>query len=241
MLFAAGLGSRLKPLTDDLPKALVSVAGQTLLERSIHLLASQGVEEIVINIHFYGDRIVDYVKDYGHFGLDIRFSDESAELLETGGGLLKAADYFKGTEPFIVLNSDIITNINFSKMMASHIKSGALATLAMRKRPESSRQLLFDENGMLCGRTDRKKGEEQLMVDKPGLKSLAFSGIHILSPQWFDLVTQKGKFSIIESYLELCKDHKIIAYQHDSDYWFDVGSVEKLLDAEIFLKTFDYH
>ena len=237
MLFAAGLGTRLKPLTDKIPKALAVVAGKTLLERAITHLASYGVNYIVINIHHHGDQIIEFLQNRVNFSLDIHISDETAELLETGGGLMKAANHFSGNEPFVVINADVISNINISKMMDVHKTKNAFATLALRNRPESSRQLLFDENGQLCGRINRSKNERIISIDKPCLSEKAFSGIHILSPKWFELTTQQGKFSIIDSYLDLCKNNTIQAYSHDEDYWFDVGSLEKLNEAnEYFLK-----
>ncbi len=236
MIFAAGLGSRLRPITDQLPKALVVVAGQTLLERAIHLLAMQGVSRIVINVHHHAEQIVSFVQNQGYFGLDIQFSDEREELLETGGGLLKAAPLLNNGKPFIVLNSDIICNIDFAKMMKSHIDKKAFATLAVRERPESSRQLLFDEQGLLGGWENRKTAECILFKEESLLKPLAFSGIHILNPEWFELCSQRGKFSIIDSYLELGRKWPIVTHRHDEDYWFDVGSIEKLAEAETFLK-----
>jgi NDP-sugar pyrophosphorylase family protein len=235
MLFAAGLGTRLKPLTDTIPKALVVVAGKTLLERAIIHLASQGVTYIVINVHHHAEQIIRFVQNHGNFGLDIYFSDESNELLETGGGLLKAANHFIGNQPFVVINSDVISNINIPDMMEVHKKSKALVTLAVRNRPESSRQLLFDEDRLLCGKIDKKKGTKLLSVEKPDLREFAFSGIQIVSPEWFSKQSYSGKFSIIDAYLELCKTNKIIAYLHDNDYWFDAGSVEKIEEANFYL------
>jgi NDP-sugar pyrophosphorylase family protein len=236
MLFAAGLGTRLKPLTEKIPKALAVVDGLTLLERAISLLLLQGVNYIVINIHHHAEQIVEFVKKHDSFGVEIHFSDERAELLETGGGLLLASSHFVGMESFIVMNADVITNCNLKKMFDQHQKSNALVTLAVRNRPESSRQLVFDKNGYLCGRVDKKKGEKRLLANKFKLRELAFSGVHIVNPAWFDLNPFSGKFSIIDSYLELCADHKIIAHLHDEDYWFDAGSMEKLQEAELFLK-----
>lgn len=236
MLFAAGLGTRLKPLTDKIPKALATVAGKTLLERAILLLKSHGVSYIVINIHHHADQIIEFVQKNDSFGLEIHFSDERTELLETGGGLLNASNHFAGKESFFVMNADVITNCNLERMYEQHQKANALITLALRNRPAGSRQLLFDENGFLCGRVDKKKGEKQLVNDKKNLLELAFSGIHVVDPKWIDLNTYTGKFSIIDSYLELCANHKIIAHLHDEDYWFDAGSVDKLQEAEFYLK-----
>jgi NDP-sugar pyrophosphorylase family protein len=239
MIFAAGLGSRLKPLTDNIPKALAVVAGKTLLERAVLHLASQGVTYIVINIHHHAEQIIQFIKSHRNFGLDIYFSDESDELLDTGGGLLKAEKHFIGTEPFVIMNADVISNINLNKMLDFHRQNDALITLAMRNRTESSRQLLFDIDGLLCGKVDRSKGIKILYSSDENIKELAFSGIHIVSPKWFELNKVSGKFSIIESYLELCQNNKIISYVHNEDYWFDVGSIEKLTEAENFFKKME--
>jgi NDP-sugar pyrophosphorylase family protein len=239
MIFAAGLGSRLKPLTDNIPKALAVVAGKTLLERAVLHLASQGVTYIVINIHHHAEQIIQFIQSHRNFGLDIFFSDESDELLDTGGGLLKAEKHFIGTEPFVIMNADVISNINLNKMLDFHRQNDALITLAMRNRTESSRQLLFDIDGLLCGKVDRSKGIKILYSSDENIKELAFSGIHIVSPKWFELNKVSGKFSIIESYLELCQNNKIISYAHNEDYWFDVGSIEKLTEAENFFKKME--
>jgi NDP-sugar pyrophosphorylase family protein len=239
MIFAAGLGSRLKPLTDNIPKALAVVAGKTLLERAVLHLASQGVTYIVINIHHHAEQIIQFIQSHRNFGLDIYFSDESDELLDTGGGLLKAEKHFIGTEPFVIMNADVISNINLNKMLDFHRQNDALITLAMRNRAESSRQLLFDIDGLLCGKVDRSKGIKILYSSDENIKELAFSGIHIVSPKWFELNKFSGKFSIIESYLELCQNNKIISYAHNEDYWFDVGSIEKLTEAENFFKKME--
>jgi MurNAc alpha-1-phosphate uridylyltransferase len=237
MLFAAGLGTRLQPLTDKIPKALAVVAGQTLLERAIFHLAEQGVNYFVINVHHHANQIIEFLQNHGSFGLDIYISDETNELLETGGGLLKAANHFSGNEPFVVINADVICNIDIVKMMDAHKTTNSLASLAVRNRPQSSRQLLFDEDGQLCGRINRNKNERQISIEYPIFEEKAFSGIHILSPKWFELTTHKGKFSIIDSYLELCKNNTIQAYAHDEDFWFDVGSIEKLSEAEGYLSN----
>jgi len=235
MLFAAGLGTRLQPITDKTPKALVSVAGKTLLERAVQLLAAQGVTKIVINVHHHAEQIVQYVKSQGYFGLTIHFSDERNELLDTGGGLLKAAPWLRNDGPFIALNADIITNIDFKKMMQTHLQHKALASLAVRDRPESGRQLLFDTEGLLGGWQNSKTGESILFKVENLLSPLAFSGAHIIDPEWFEQQTQRGKFSIIDSYLQLGREMAIVAHQHNEDYWFDVGSAEKLAEAEAFL------
>ena len=230
MIFAAGLGTRLRPLTNNCPKALVYLGNQTLLERCIHLLAMQGVRTIVINIHHFGEQVIDFVKNHGSFGLDIRFSDERSELLDTGGGLLKAASLLGGTEPIIVINVDIFTNIDLKKMMQAQLQSKALATLAVRNR-DSSRKLLFDKDGQLSAWKNLKTGEVKVAREAADSIPWAFSGIQIISPQWFELVNRTGKFSIIDAYLDLAVAQKVLAYPHDADLWADLGTLKALEKA----------
>jgi MurNAc alpha-1-phosphate uridylyltransferase len=235
MIFAAGLGTRLQPLTNNVPKALVYVNKQTMLERCILFLADKGVSKMVINIHHHAEKIVQFIENHGYFGLDIYFSDERAELLDTGGGLLKAEKFLKEEEDFIAINVDVLSNIDLNKMIEFHKSNKALVTLAVRNRPESSRQLLFDDSGFLKGRKNKKTNESILLENNTELTELAFSGIHIINKEWFQLQTLSGNFSIIESYLELAKTQKIIAFRHDEDYWFDLGSEEKIKEAEFYL------
>ena len=237
MIFAAGLGTRLKPLTDSIPKALVEVAGKSLLEHCILLLKNHGVNKIIINVHHHADQIISFIDSKVQFGIEILISDERDELLDTGGGLWKVRKELESTGPFFVVNADILSNIDLSRMMDQHLKTNTLATLAVRERKESSRQLLFDEVGNLGGWKNLKSGEEIILKKDEKLAPLAFSGIHIISPEWFDLNNQSGKFSIIDSYLELGKTHAIKSFRHDDDYWFDVGSPDKLNAANDFLKS----
>ena len=237
MIFAAGLGTRLKPLTDSIPKALVEVNGITMLEHSINLLKKHGAKKIVVNTHHHADQINNFINSRNHFGIDIVISDERDELLDTGGGLWKARTELENAGPFFVLNADILSNIDLSRMMEQHLKTNAMATLAVRERIESSRQLLFSENGNLGGWKNLNSGEEIIFQNNDTLIPLAFSGIHIISPEWFELNNKSGKFSIIDSYLELGKTNSIKSYQHDEDYWFDIGSPEKLSSANDFFKS----
>jgi MurNAc alpha-1-phosphate uridylyltransferase len=237
MIFAAGLGTRLKPLTDSIPKALVEVNGITMLEHSINLLTKHGAKKIVVNVHHHADQIINFINSRNHFGIEMVISDERDELLDTGGGLWKARKELETGGAFFVVNADILSNINLNKMMEEHLKSDAMATLAVRNRTESSRQLLFDENGRLGGWINTKTGEEILLKKELNLKPLAFSGIHVISPNWFELNNKSGKFSIIDSYLELGKSNSIKSYRHDEDYWFDIGSPSKLSAANDFFKS----
>ncbi len=237
MLFSAGLGTRLHPLTSDRPKALVEIQKNiSLLHYNILYLQKQGVNTIVVNIHHFGQKIIAELERYNNFGMKIIVSDEREKLLETGGGLLYAAPLLRGKEPIILYNVDVISTIDLRQMFLFHVQNNALATLACRKR-ESSRYLLFDTQKKLCGWKNTKTGETIYKDSSPKeLTALAFSGIHIIAPRLLDLIEEKGKFSIIKSYLQLMqKKHTIQAYQHDNDAWFDVGTVQKLAIARQYL------
>lgn len=231
MLFAAGLGTRLRPLTNDRPKALVELNGQTLLERNILLLKKHGIEELVINVHHFADKLMEFVQSKDYFGLEVHFSDEREELLETGGGLKKAENWLKGEEPFVVMNSDLVTDIDLKKMFNFHQQHQGLATLAVRQR-ESSRKLLFDREGRLCGWRNEKTRETRQARPADDAIPYGFSGIHIINPRLFQLIQQEGAFSITPLYLELAKTEDIFAYPHDQDIWFDVGKLDTLSAAK---------
>ncbi len=236
MIFAAGLGTRLKEYTADRPKALVKVKGKTLLQHCIEHLKGFGVNTIVINIHHFADKVLKELSKHNNFGCEIIISDEREQLLETGGGLMKAARHLRGNEPLLVFNVDVLSNVDLNKMLEYHMNKAALATLATRRRV-SSRYLLFDSGQQLCGWTNTKTEEVKMSRTGRETQQFAFSGIQILSPEIFDLIEEKGKFSITDSYLNLAREHKIIAYPHDEDYWFDVGSPQKLQAVEHFLKN----
>ena len=235
MIFAAGLGTRLRPLTNDKPKALVEVCGKTLLQHSIELLIRNGVTRVVINVHHFAEMMKTYI-DRLKYDIDILISDESDLLLDTGGGLKKAVGLFRGKAPIMITNVDILSNIDLQKMLRRHIESKADATLAIRER-KSSRYLLFDNNLQLKGWQNTKTCEAIYVAEKSGLSQYAFSGIHIISPSIIDKFPDDDVFPIIPHYLKLASSHKIIGYPHQSDYWFDAGSVEKIAEAEAFLKN----
>jgi NDP-sugar pyrophosphorylase family protein len=236
MILAAGLGTRLRPLTDHRPKALVEVAGRTLLEITLARLRSFGVREVIVNTHHFADQVVDYLKANANFGMRIEISREDV-LLDTGGGLKKAAWFFledsaRADEPFLLHNVDVISTIDFAKMVQAHKENQALATLAVQKR-ESSRQLLFDEHLQLCGRRAGRDREPEIVRSSPHLEPLAFSGIHVISPRLLPMPTEDGVFSIITSYLRLAgQNEKIQAFRADDYYWRDLGRVEDLQHAE---------
>ncbi|MBR5959050.1 MAG: nucleotidyltransferase family protein [Salinivirgaceae bacterium] len=235
MIFAAGLGTRLRPLTNDKPKALVEVCGKTLLQHCIELLIRNGVTRVVINVHHFAEMMKTYIANL-KYDIDILISDESDLLLDTGGGLKKAIGLFSGKAPIMITNVDILSNIDLQKMLRRHIESKADATLAIRER-KSSRYLLFDNNLQLKGWQNTKTCEAIYVAEKSGLSQYAFSGIHIISPSIIDKFPDDDVFPIIPHYLKLASSHKIIGYPHQSDYWFDAGSVEKIAEAEAFLKN----
>lgn len=237
MLFAAGLGTRLKPLTDNKPKALVEIGGITLLERCIRQLDRSGISDIVINVHHFADQICAFLDDKENFGLNIRVSDEREQLLDTGGGLLNAKALLAGNEPILLVNVDILTNLDFRKVLeAHHQQQPALATLVVRRR-QTSRYLLFNE-GVLSGWKNEKSGE--LKVSRPELideaEAFAFSGIHIIEPKLIDLITETGKFPIVDLYLRLAKNETIRAFVDSKSVWMDLGKVDELTQAEELIK-----
>jgi NDP-sugar pyrophosphorylase family protein len=203
MVLAAGLGTRLKPLTNDRPKALVEVAGRTLLEITLTRLRTFGIHEVIVNVHHFGDMIENYLKTNKNFGLQIEVSREDELLLDTGGGLKKAARFFQQglpEEPFILHNVDVISNIDFGEMLKFHETEKALATLAVQDR-ESTRYLLFDESLELCGRQSGRNGKQELVRPSKKPLPLAFSGIHVISPRFLTKMSEDGVFSIIDTYL----------------------------------------
>lgn len=237
-IFAAGLGTRLKPLTDTMPKALVPVAGKPLLAHVVEKLKAAGCKKIVINIHHFGDMIIDYVKSQGGFGIDIVFSDERQMLLETGGAIKHAVELL-GNEPFLIHNVDILSNVDIKALWNEHLNSGSAATLLVSKR-SSTRALLFDTEGNLTAWTNKSTGEVKTpyeSVDIASLKEFAFSGIHVFSPSLFKYFgAYPEKFSIIDFYLNTCKAEKIKAYTQEGLQLLDVGKLDSLEKAEAFVQ-----
>lgn len=242
-IFAAGLGTRLKPLTDTMPKALVPVGGRPLLAHVIEKLKAAGCKKIVINIHHFGDMIIDYVKSQNNFGVEILFSDERQMLLETGGAIKHAVDLL-GDEPFLIHNVDILSNVDLKALIAAHSKADSAATLLVSKR-NSTRALLFSPEGNLTAWTNKTTGEvkspyENIKIASSvtGLEEFAFSGIHIFSPRLFKYFgAYPEKFSIIDFYLNTCKDEKIKAYTQEGLQLLDVGKLDSLERAEGFVTS----
>jgi N-acetyl-alpha-D-muramate 1-phosphate uridylyltransferase len=234
MILAAGLGTRFKPWTDNHPKALARVNGVSLLERNMRYLQSFGIREILVNVHHFADQIRDAIIAHDGWGNNISISDETDLVLETGGGLKKAASYFDQGS-FILMNVDILTDMNLGKMISIHEQTKPLATLAVTSR-NSSRYFLFDRNNRLSGWRNTKTGEEKISISQPGLEEKAFSGIHLISPEIFPLMHQQGKFSIVDVYLDLAAEKTILGFDHTGSRLVDVGRTESVAEAE---KIFD--
>lgn len=230
LIFAAGKGTRLKPFTDHHPKALAKVNGIPLLERNINYLKSFGINDFVINIHHFGDQIVEFLKKKNNFNCNIEVSDEANELLETGGGLIFARRFLDHGEDFLIMNADILTNINITDMVKYHKKIKDFATLAVSDR-ESSRKLLFNDELVLRGWLNVQTGEQRLAEFNKGFKALAFSGVHCINPIIFNKIIRTGKFSVMEEYLDLMQTEKIHGFVHDS-ILIDVGRPESVIEAE---------
>lgn len=253
MIFAAGFGTRLKPLTDTCPKALVKVGNKPMLQHTIEHLIKYGFDEIIINIHYLGNQITAFLQQHNYFNIRIEISDETDLILETGGGLLKAQHFFDDEKPFLICNADVFTNINLQNFYTFHEQNNALATLAVRNR-KSSRVLLFDEKNKLQGWQNFKNDEVKFPAlfsdstthyfdadnvifadseyDKiKNAKQFAFSGYQIISPTIFKHPTRNGIFSMIDWYIDICAQQTIVGYEHDDDVWIDIGSPEQLQKA----------
>jgi len=235
MILAAGLGTRLKPYTDDKPKALVQIGNRTLLEHTINKLAHYGFDEIVVNVHHYSDMVISFIQN-NSFGVKISISDETDRLLDTGGGIFHASDFLDGDEPFLVHNVDILSDVNLKLLYQSQVSSNAIATLAVGQR-ESSRVFLYDSNMNLSG-WKNKFTNKQIIPDsnREQLTEYAFAGIHVISPEIFKIIKAKGAFSIIDTYLSLCSKYPIKGFDVSSYFVVDVGKPNNIPIAEEFLK-----
>ena len=231
MILAAGLGTRLKPFTDHHPKALAVVNDKTILQRNVEYLASFGIKDIIINVHHFAEQVIFFVEKNNGFGSNISFSDERDEVLETGGGIKKAARFFeKQNEPFVVMNVDVLTDMNLDAMISLHQTKSPMATLAVSSR-QTSRYFLFDESNLLCGWKNVKTGEQKISRQSSKYIEKAFSGIHVISPEIFSLIKSEGKFSMVDVYLELAKTQAIQAFDHTGSKFIDVGKPESILRA----------
>lgn len=234
LILAAGKGTRLAPFTDHHPKALAKVNGIPLLERNIRYLQHYGINDFVINIHHFGQQIVDFLRKHDDFGAHIEISDEKDELLETGGGLVFARKFLDHGEDFLMMNADILTDLNISDFIAVHQEKKDFITLAVSDR-KSSRKLLFNESMMLRGWLNSTTGEERLTEAKDKLIPLSFSGIHCVNPGIFHQIKRIGKFSIMDEYLDMMQTNLIRGYEHQA-LLIDVGRPESVLQAEQYFK-----
>ena len=231
MIFSAGLGSRFKPWTLLHPKALALVNGKSLLQRNIEYLQEYGIKKVVVNVHHFSEQVILALKENSGWGSQILISDETAELLETGGGLLKAKILLQNGEPFITLNADFLTNLNLNNLLAFHQSKKALISIGITNR-QSSRNFLLDEDNRLCGWMNSNTGEKKISIHKPNLKPMAYSCVAVFEPIIFDLIPQQGKFSLVDTYLSLAEKYPIYGYDHSGDKLVDVGKPESVAIAE---------
>ncbi len=231
MIFAAGLGTRFKPWTDKYPKALALVNGKPLLQHNIEYLQRYGITDVIVNIHHFPRQIIDAIKVNKGWGSNIIISDESDEVLETGGGLMKARHLLENNQPFFSVNVDILTNLDLNRLMAFHQEHKPLVTFGVTNR-RSSRVLLFDEDNRLCGWKNLQTGEQKISINKPNLTEKAYSCVVIYQPEIFSLLQPAGKFSIMDSFLDLAAAHIILGYDHSGDNLVDVGKPESVVIAE---------
>ena len=243
MIFAAGIGSRLRPITDSIPKALVPVGGVPMLQRTLLRLKEAGFNDVIINIHHFGQQIIDFVDQHNGFDMNIHISDERDELLDTGGGILKSKSFLDGNEPFLVHNVDILSDIDLNHVYDSHVQSGADATLLVSDRI-TTRKLLFDKELRLHGWMNHTTGEvkpEGFVVNQQLYRELAFEGIHVISPTLFNYMGEgtewQGKFSIIPFYLSVCQQLQLQGYELKDITWFDIGKPETLQKANEYFKN----
>jgi len=238
MIFAAGMGTRLRPLTDNTPKALIPIGGKPMLEHIILKLKNAGFEELIVNIHHEGQQIIDFIAANSNFGIQIEISDERDYLLDTGGAIKKASHFLGDREPFLVHNVDIFSNVNLRKLYAEHLQDKPLATLLVSKR-DTSRYLLFNKNNLLCGWRNHETGEVKSYYpdfDPAQYMEYAFGGIHVISPEIFEWMDEwTGKFPIINFYLSICAKTKINAYPAEDLKLLDIGKPEALNTAEEWL------
>ncbi|MEX0636172.1 MAG: sugar phosphate nucleotidyltransferase [Ferruginibacter sp.] len=231
MIFAAGLGTRFKPWTDNHPKALAVVNGKSLLQRNVEYLQQYGITDVVVNVHHFADQIIDTVDANKGWGSNISISDERKEVLETGGGFLNAEPLLSGTENIITLNADFLTNLNIYDLLAYHHQKKALISFGVTHR-KSSRNFLFDSQYRLCGWENNSTGEQRIAMACNHLKAMAYSCVAVFEPSIFKLIPQRRKFSIVDTYLSLAAEYPIYGYNHTGDKLVDVGKPESIAIAE---------
>lgn len=227
MIFSAGLGTRFKPWTDEHPKALATVNGKSLLQRNIEYLQQYGITDVIVNVHHFAEQIMDALKKNKGWGSNIMISDETGQVLETGGGLLKAKQLFTPGEKFITCNADILTDLDLAKFIAWHEKKRPLISIAVTNR-KTSRKFLFDAGNRLCGWMNENTGEQRISIEKNEFIKKAYSAIAIFEYRMFDLIPFSGKFSLVDVFLHLAAEHAILGYDHSGDKWIDVGKPESV-------------
>jgi MurNAc alpha-1-phosphate uridylyltransferase len=227
MILAAGKGTRLMPLTEHLPKALLPVRDVPLLQHCIQYFKFFGVTEMIITVHHFAEKITDFLTAHDNFGIRIEISHERDELLDTGGGLMKASWFFDDNKPFFLAAADVITNLDLIHLYQYHLENKPLATLAVKQRP-STREFIFDDHYDLCGWINHNTGEIRWSRPAAHHHPIAFSTIHVIDPALFDLVTEQGAFSMTDLYLRLAAEHTIKGFEHNKSLWFECGRVENL-------------
>lgn len=233
IILAAGLGTRLRPVTSEKPKALVHVNGIPLLDYAVKHCRYYGVRDIIINVHHFPEMIIDHVRKNNSYGIRIEFSDERNELLETGGGIMKAAWFFEGCKNILAYNVDILSDLHIGNLIAYHESQSSVATLAVRNR-KTSRYILIDQSRRMVGWKNMATNETLIkVVPHSRIKPLGFSGIQVLSPSILPLLSKyPARFSIMDAYIGVCKDHCIMSYQHDDGFWMDIGKLDMLAEAD---------
>lgn len=232
LILAAGMGTRLKPLTDNTPKALVPFKGMPMVERIIRNLIDAGIQHIMVNVHHYAEQVVDFLDNLAMEGISLHISDETGKLMDTGGAILQARDFLSADEDFIVHNVDVYTNLKIGELIRYHREGDALATLAVKRRP-TSRSLLFDASGSLCGWIHNETGEKKMVRTPSGpLVDLGNSCVQMISAGFLDFFPETVPRSLTEMYLELAGQHKIGAFVHDQDYWYDLGRYNNFIKAD---------
>lgn len=230
MILAAGLGTRFKPWTDKHPKALALVNGKSLLQRNVEYLQGAGITDVVVNVHHFADQIENAVRENNGWGSSVVISDERDEVLETGGGLMKASRFLLD-DAFVLMNVDILTKMDLRRMILAHRQLMPLATVATTLR-KTSRYFLFDHLDNLCGWKNEKTGEEKIVRTTADVNARAFSGIHVIEPKIFSLIKFEGKFSMVDVYLALARDEVIKSFDHSDSFLIDVGKPEAVAEAE---------
>ena len=231
-ILAAGLGTRLKPITDSKPKALVEINGIPLIEHLLLKLINHGFNSVIVNVHHYADQVIEFIKSKKSFGIEIEFSKESGLLLDTGGGLKNVKWFFNDNQPFLIHNVDIFSNIDLNELYSYHKDKNSIATLAVQKR-NSSRYFLFDKGKNLCGWVNEKTGETKITRKSSGeLYRFAFSGIQVVDPAIFDNMIKHDVFSLVDLYLSIASKHRITYFDHSNSIFVDLGKKENLIEAE---------